>query len=598
MSNQRKTANARRGGSSTRQEDVIVNLGSGPYSRGHKLPKLYYNADTHETNFILFRTKLREVVPAMFDGLAAHLFKDNKVADGEELVKPKERLIKTDDQGTPVKKESTGEYEMVANQVFKAELEDYKRRSVRVDAEAQKLKGQLANIWIFLIDLLTPSSIDRLSDQDSYLDIELEQDPVKLWNLIVLTHLDKADVDTVARLVTANNNLFSMVQEPGEEIIGYLRRFKESHERLLAAEPEKFFEYLPLISVRLFFANLEPRYAEYQLDVLNGIKLRGEKWPETITQVAKEARQFLVRKSKVSEKNTGLSQTGTILKATGGEKTVKAAPKGGCHHCGEAHFLSECPTHDPKAHGTYGVKLRLNSKDGEGNTTSTKRGRGGRTKGTEKKNESAHLAEDAEEEELYLSYVSHFDDKDAVGASTETYDLEDNMGHEDSLFMIEDLPIEENEDLPIEENEARVGRAVTRGRGRRHRNVRFVTGRNGVRSIRSGIAPSDTGVRTRSSGPIGIPIPAENIARFRDATYEAALREHLLREHPIGNRPVMTTEMTYKPVAPSSRDSQGNAIMDREVMSRGTHACHVYYLGRAAITKPTYRVPLGTARPY
>ena len=90
MSNQRKTANARRGGSSTRQEDVIVNLGSGPYSRGHKLPKLYYNADTHETNFILFRTKLREVVPAIFDGLAAHLFKDNKVADGEELVKPKE----------------------------------------------------------------------------------------------------------------------------------------------------------------------------------------------------------------------------------------------------------------------------------------------------------------------------------------------------------------------------------------------------------------------------------------------------------------------------------------------------------------------------
>ena len=66
------------------------------------------------------------------------------------------------------------------NPTFRAELEDYNRESSRVDIEKQKLKGQLAGIWLFLTEILSSSSVDRLSAQETYLDIQKEKDPVKL----------------------------------------------------------------------------------------------------------------------------------------------------------------------------------------------------------------------------------------------------------------------------------------------------------------------------------------------------------------------------------------------------------------------------------
>ena len=65
---QKPTTVAKKGSNYTRPDEVVVKLGSGPYTRGHKLPKWNYNADTHETSFIRFSTKLREVNPACSTG--------------------------------------------------------------------------------------------------------------------------------------------------------------------------------------------------------------------------------------------------------------------------------------------------------------------------------------------------------------------------------------------------------------------------------------------------------------------------------------------------------------------------------------------------
>ena len=441
----KNAAVAHRANGQHRHEEVTVNVGTGAFSRGHKIQKLYYLGDTHQTNFIQVRDKIREVVPAMFDGLAANLFRDNKLAEHGTVIRPKDTMPKLDDDGQPVYQKGTSDVILVPNPTFRAELEDYKRESSRVDIEKQKLKGQLAGIWLFLTEILSSSSVDRLSAQETYLDIQKEQDPVKLWNLIVLTHLDKADVDTIARLITANLNFFTLAQEPGEELLDYHRRFKESYERLLAAEPEKFFENLPQMFVRLFLGNLEPRFAEYKLDVLNGIQLRDESWPATVTQIATDARQFLVRRAKVSGKVTGLSQTGTLLHTTEESTMVaynKSAPKtGGCHHCGGAHYLSACPTHDPETHSHYGINLRPRKDPKEpvgpepaitrgGRGGRRGRGRGGRGPVGGRKGEAAHIASDKDEH--VFSYTPRFDLPEELDFG------EDSLGHEDSIFMIRD----------------------------------------------------------------------------------------------------------------------------------------------------------------
>ena len=68
----------------------------------------------------------------MFDGLAAHFFKDNKVADDKTLVLPKEysKRLKIELQSS----DGTGDYEMMPNVTFKAELKDYKRKRIMADA--------------------------------------------------------------------------------------------------------------------------------------------------------------------------------------------------------------------------------------------------------------------------------------------------------------------------------------------------------------------------------------------------------------------------------------------------------------------------------
>ena len=428
-----------------RNEEITVNVGTGAFSRGHRIQKMYYHGDTHQTNFIQVRDKIREIIPAMFDGLAANLFKENKVADAGVVVRPKDTMEKRDSDGEIIVTKGTNDPVLIPNPTFRAELEDYKRESTRIESEKQKLKGQLAGIWLFLIEILSPSSIDRLSAQETYMEIQKDKDPEKLWNLIVLTHLDKADVDTIARLITAILNFFTLTQAPGEDLLEYLRRFKESYERLVAAEPEKFFENLPQMHVRLFLGNLEPRFAEYKLDVLNGIQLRGESWPTTVTQIATDARQFLVRRAKVGGKPTGLSQTGSLLTTVDNNPrtpTARTAPRsGGCHHCGGAHYLQTCPTHDPSTHSHYGVTLRprtATSEDagrGGGDAGGSRggrggrrgRGRGGRTAGAGRTHEAAHIASDDHEEHVF-SYTPRFTDLDE----------EDTLGHEDSLFMMYD----------------------------------------------------------------------------------------------------------------------------------------------------------------
>ena len=109
-----------------RHEEVTVNVGTGAFSRGHKIQKLYYLGDTHQTNFIQVRDKIREVVPAMFDGLAANLFRDNKLAEHGTVSRPKDTMPKLDEDGEPVYQKGTSDVVLVPNPTFRAELEDYK----------------------------------------------------------------------------------------------------------------------------------------------------------------------------------------------------------------------------------------------------------------------------------------------------------------------------------------------------------------------------------------------------------------------------------------------------------------------------------------
>ena len=64
-----------------RHEEVTVNVGTGAFSRGHKIQKLY--------------------------GLAANLFRDNKLAEPGTAVRPKDTMPKLDEDGEPVFQKGT-----------------------------------------------------------------------------------------------------------------------------------------------------------------------------------------------------------------------------------------------------------------------------------------------------------------------------------------------------------------------------------------------------------------------------------------------------------------------------------------------------------
>ena len=72
----------------TGNENILVSFGAGSFSRGHTIPKLYYRADTHMTNFIV-RDKIRGRVLTMFDSMIANLLLDSKLGEAERLAKPK-----------------------------------------------------------------------------------------------------------------------------------------------------------------------------------------------------------------------------------------------------------------------------------------------------------------------------------------------------------------------------------------------------------------------------------------------------------------------------------------------------------------------------
>ena len=137
----------------TGNENILVSFGAGSFSRGHTIPKLYYRADTHMTNFIV-RDKIRgRVLLTMFGSMIANLLLDSKLGEAERLAKPKDTMEKKDDNESD-SIEGIGVMS-ISNPTFR---------------EVLGLTKRSRNLVIFDLNPIA-FVIDRLSAPETYTDI-------------------------------------------------------------------------------------------------------------------------------------------------------------------------------------------------------------------------------------------------------------------------------------------------------------------------------------------------------------------------------------------------------------------------------------------
>ena len=251
--------------------------------KGKKLRMLELD-DKGRNNIMEFREQLDITAAAYYPGPTGECIRAGQYLFPPETVVPEKFTF--DDEG-----------DMVENPTFEGDLVRYQFELEERGKFMPKHRDQMPALYHLIWEHLSERSRTELHKNARFQDIQRSRDPLELWKVVLVTHLNQVDDDPALQEVAAMKALVNYKMSDKELLYEGLNRYLDILERFQQAGGfAKADELKDNIAVWLYVDGLTELYAQYKADLRNGIKTGLRDLPTTPQATFTQVSNYLVVK--------------------------------------------------------------------------------------------------------------------------------------------------------------------------------------------------------------------------------------------------------------------------------------------------------------
>ena len=195
---------------------------------------LEFDERTHETNVLQWVQQGAMQLKITYKELGL-IFETYKYPELEQPTRPIQPTILNDYLIDDFVKDKNDAAQMRAYHVQKGkakynhdlDIADYSRKCSAYDKKVAAMRDNQLPMYNTMFQHLSGNSKSRVAKEDGWAQCRDENDPLKLWMLIKITHIDKVVGDKVSNGVKAKKAFWSCNQRTDERVDEYMRRLQD-----------------------------------------------------------------------------------------------------------------------------------------------------------------------------------------------------------------------------------------------------------------------------------------------------------------------------------------------------------------------------------